>query len=203
MTYGSSLVANQTSDVVVRCECDEPHGTVTREVRPLSLSLDNLKRVWELSKRYDTLFGEEVAGDFSRFIQLFVQESPGGLEATGLFWVVDDFVGVFYMTHIIPEIDALVHYSFFDGRHRGRIELSRAMLKFAFEKYRFVRLSAHVPLYATKHAFTFAESVGFKKEGRVRKIAYYRGEYFDRNIYGILRREALRDGNERKADNDS
>lgn len=179
---------------VVEAPCKEHNDEepITRFVYPMPLSIDNLKEVWERSKEHTTLFSQEVRADFNKFISLFVKEGRNGIEATGLFWVVDDFVGVFYMTEIMDH-DALVHYSFFDGRFKGRAELARRMLKFAFEKFNFVRLTAVVPVYAPP-ALTFARLVGFSEEGRKRKAILYKDSWHDLILFGVLREEVLNGG---------
>jgi RimJ/RimL family protein N-acetyltransferase len=116
---------------------------------------------------------------------------PNNIIPTGLFWVIDNFIGMLYLTDIKPGLDAKVHYCFFDRRHIGREKLIREMLKFVFKEFQFERVTAEIPLYATRKTFMFAEQVGFKKEGRLRKAARYDGEVFDKNIYGITKGEVL------------
>lgn len=179
---------------VLSIVCEEPEGSVERVVRPLPLSIDNLKMFWEKSKEHGTLFSEEVADNFGKFLEQTLRIGPDGIEPTGLFWVVDDFVGVFFLTHIIPGMDALTHYTFFDGRSNGRVPLAQEMIRFAFNKYGFRRLSVEIPLYVKPHTFHFTEMVGFKKEGRKRSAALYKGTWFDVNCYGVLREEVLDNG---------
>lgn len=176
---------------VVSVMCHEPDGDITREVRPMNLSMNNLRRMWELGRQFGTLFNEEIRGDFKKFVEVFLRQHGETIEANGLFWVIDDFVGMFYMTNIIPMVDADVHYTFFDKRHKGRKELVREMLKFAFGKYHFRRLSAQVPYYAIHGVMPFLESIGFKSEGRKSKAVWYRDEWWDMNLYGILSEEVL------------
>jgi RimJ/RimL family protein N-acetyltransferase len=174
---------------VVSSLCEEPEGSIERHVYPMALSIDNLKEVWERSKEHATLFSQEVRQDFAKFISLFVKEGKSGLEATGLFWVIDDFVGVFFLTEIM-ENDALVHYSFFDGRFKGRTELVKEMLRYVFNKYGFVRLTGIVPVRAVP-VWAFGKKVGFSEEGRKRKAVMYKGEWNDVLILGILREEVF------------
>jgi RimJ/RimL family protein N-acetyltransferase len=178
-------------DIVATMECNEPEGVVTRNVWFMPLSMDNLKTLWEKSKQFDVLFTEEVRQSEQKFLELFLYEGPNGPETRGLFFVVDDFVGVFYMDHIVPGIDAHVHYSFFDRRQKGRVKLVKKMLRFAFESYGFRRLSVEIPLYATYNTRKFVEEIGFKVEGRKRKGTQYKGEWFDVLQYGILREEIV------------
>lgn len=187
------------------CVCEEPEGLVERFVYPLQLTPENLRTFWEKAKKFPQLFHHsEAVSNFDSFCNLLFDAGPNGLESRGLFWVVDDFVGVYYMTHIVPGVDAKVHYTFFDRRHRGRIELTREMIKYVFRKYNFRRLSVEIPLYMAQHrndtlrinAFTFVQQLGFKREGRKRQAIWYNNSWFDLGLYGILKEEALNNGNE-------
>lgn len=177
--------------VVLHATCDEPEGRMVRSVYPLDLSIENLRTFWEKAKQFDHLFTKEIREDFTKFINMLIKQGPDGITSTGLFWVIDDFVGVFYLTDIQPEVDALVHYTFFDGRHRGRELLVKEMLKYIFTRYKFQRLTAEAPLYATPQLFKFAEKIGFVKEGRRRSSVPFDGDWFDMNLYGILREEVF------------
>jgi RimJ/RimL family protein N-acetyltransferase len=185
----SIQVEPQLSDEVLSCVCVEPEGMVTRTVRFMPLSIDNMRSLWEKSRGHDVLFSQEIRGDFRKFLELFIHEGPNGVETRGLFYVVDDFVGVFYMTRIIPGVDADVHYSFFDGRFKGRVRLVKEMIRYAFNHYGFRRLSAEIPLYVDYHTHSFVKHLGFRNEGRKRKAVLYKGEWFDSGLYGILREQ--------------
>lgn len=179
-----------SEEPIVSVTCTEPEGEIVRNVRFMDLSPENLQLFWEKSRKFNTLFSSQIT-NFQQFINLFVNQGVNGITSNGLFWVVDDFVGVFYLTEIMPKVDALVHYSFFDGRHRGRQDLTRAMLKYVFEEFGFRRLTAEIPYYVSKHTFIYVERVGFKKEGRKRKSAFFNNSWFDTNCYGILREDIL------------
>jgi len=180
------------SSPVVVSLCNEPEGDVMRSIYPLQLTPENLHKIWTRARVFKSLFDSHINGDFRRFCEVFInQDSAGGLEANGLFWVVDDFVGLFYMNHIVPLRDAEVHYTFFDRRHKGRIQLARDMLHFVFSKYEFRRLSVSIPLCSSRHTFNFVESLGFRREGRRRKARWYNDDWFDVNLYGILKEEVL------------
>lgn len=179
--------------IVLSVECWERDEAVTRNVRFMPLRPEYLKRFWEESKKFRALFTEEINNDFKRFLDLFIDGGPDGMTPTpkGLFWVVDDFVGMFYMTNIVPGIDAHVHYTFFDRKQAGRDRLVKAMLRYCFQRYDFHRFTVELPFFAYRGTFPFVESVGFKKEGRKRKAANFNGEWFDVNIYGILKEDIL------------
>jgi len=187
------LPENLQAEPVISVMCDEPGGSVVRHVRRMNLTPENMRTFWERARKFKTIFNSEIRDDFQKFVRVLVtQNTDGSLTANGLFWVIDDFVGVFYLTNILIENDAQAHYTFFDGRHKGRIDLVKTMLRYVFETYGFRRLSVEIPKYNTDKTRNFVEkSLGFKCEGKRRKVAYFDGEWFDSNIYGILREEVL------------
>ncbi|KKM24878.1 hypothetical protein LCGC14_1600690 [marine sediment metagenome] len=190
-------------DIDVSVECDEPKiGLITRHVRPMPLTPVNLRKFWEKARKFKMLLGHDVRGDYGKFLSVIIKGTKDHFEPTGLFWVIDDWVGVFYMTNIQIDqnqlADASVHYSFFDRRHKGRIDLVRQTLVFAFKKYEFRRLSTEVPLNTTPELRHFLDEVGFVREGKKRKASFHSGEWYDELLFGILREEALKWEHQRK-----
>lgn len=188
-----------TEDVVFEVECDEPEGKIIRRVRPLIFTTDNILKFWEKAKAFPSLYGRQILDDPQSFINIFMRTGPDGqFTLNGLLWVIDDFAGVFYLSDIEYDretpVDALVHYTFFDRRHKGRIPLCRAMLKYVFETFKFRRLSINIPNYSKEQARHFAVDVGFHYEGKKLKAAFYKDDWFDVNLYGILREGVLKNG---------
>lgn len=173
---------------VYQCDCHEPGGVVRRSVYPLVLTLDNLKRFWSEASQFRSLFGDAVGNDFKKFCEILMSQDGENVYSNGLFWLIDDWVGVFYMTHI-QDHDAQIHYTFFDRRHHGRQVLTRKMIQFVFKKYGFRRMTAEIPYWANG-TFEFVEQVGLKFEGRKRKAAVMNDEWFDVRCFGVLREEA-------------
>lgn len=182
------------SNPVVSAYCEEPEGGITRHVYPMPFTPPNLRRLWDETRKFKYIFTSDIRQDFNKFCELIVEEENGKLMPRGLYWVVDDFVGVFCMTRIDPGVDADVHFSFFDRRQKGRKELVHAMLKYVFEKYQFRRLTAEIPYFASWSTRVFTESIGFKKEGRKRKAVWFNDDWFDIGVYGILREEVVENG---------
>lgn len=176
---------------ILTAVCHENRGTVERCVYALDLTPENLRLFWEKAKQFNYLFDQEVRGDFKKFCALLLSNGEGGVQPNGLFWVVDDFVGIFYMTRIRPGLDAEVHYTFFDRIQNGRVTLTREMLKYGFQKYAFRRLSVEIPLFASEHTFHFVGALGFRPEGKRRKGIWHNDAWFDVKLYGILREELL------------
>lgn len=180
-------------ETVLVTTCNEVHGPVERTVHKFLFTPANLTAFWDKAKRFRTLFGEEVKDDYRKFLSTLFRQDNGTIQLNGLFYMVDDMVGTFYATGIKPGLDATVHYSFFDGRHHGRVQMTKQMLVYFFKTYDFQRLTVMLPKYATEKTHNFVEkSLGFKEEGRIRNATLFDGEYFDVTIFGILKDEALR-----------
>lgn len=176
---------------IVSVNCPERRGGIIREVRKMYFTPENLNKFWAQSRKYPTLFNEEFGGDFKKFAEIFLTQVGNSVTLNGLFWVIDDFVGVYYLTHIVPELDAQVHYSFFDGRQNGREELTKEMLSYVFNRYNFHRLTARIPCFAHDTTFRFVERVGFKYEGTTREGAFYKNQRFNVKQFGLLKEEHL------------
>jgi RimJ/RimL family protein N-acetyltransferase len=164
------------------------------EVRKMPLNAENLQEFWQRAKKYPVIFGKEILNNSDEFIKMFIYNENGEYRTNGLFFVVNDFIGIFYLSDIIPAEDAHAHYTFFDKQHNGREELVTDMLKYVFSTYQFQRLTVHIPNYATPQARHFVQKLGFAYEGKRRKAAYYKGEWYDVNCYGILKEEVLKNG---------
>jgi RimJ/RimL family protein N-acetyltransferase len=176
----------------VKIKCIEPEGEVQHSVWPFKFTKKDTLRLYEEASKFPVLFGRPLKNleDFTSFF--LCQNLSDDVEPQGLIWIVDEFRGMFYLNNI-RDIEADVHYSFFDRRHKGRAPLVRKMLTEVFDKYGFVRLNAYIPAYAGMGVRKFVESCGFRLEGRKRKNSWWKGEWFDTYLYGILR-EDLKDG---------
>src|SRR3990172_6735102 len=129
------------AEPILSIVCKDDDVEVERKVYELPLTEENLKIFWEKVKEHKAIFNTEIRGDFKKFVKIFLREERDGTASSnGLFWVVDDFVGVMYITNIYPMVDALAHVSFFDKRTNERVVLAKAMLRYVFDTYQFHRL---------------------------------------------------------------
>lgn len=168
-------------------KCVEPEGTFLREVRLANLSLENLQRWWDNLKQFPTLFGGHIFS-VDDFILTFVTiEDDGEIKAKGIVWEVDD-VGIFYLTDIQPGFQASGHFSFWDRRLRGREDLCREALKYAFKEFKFHRITTYVPLHVIR-IIPAVKKIGFVKEGRLRSASWYKGDWYDVFVFSILEGE--------------
>ncbi len=167
--------------------CKEPEGDIERFVYPMVLTPENLKKFWEKAKQFKALFWGNINDDFERFLNVLVSKDGERIIANGLFWMVDDMLGVYYLTHLQAH-DAQIHYAFFDRRQRGREALTRKMIKYGFEEFGFHRVSAEIPACFTS-TISFVEQIGMKQEGRKRDAALLDDKWYDVKCYGILKEE--------------
>ena len=175
---------------IVTAVCKEPEGIVVRSVYSMQLTRENLQRFWEKARKFTTVFSQETRGDFKQFCELFISQDENGIRPHGLFWVIDDFTGIYYMTRI-SQVDALVHYTFFDRRHFGREELTKEMLRYVFRRFGFWRLDVEIPDYITSNTHGFVAALGFKKIGKKRKAVEFKGARRDVITYDLLREDIL------------
>lgn len=206
------IIRNDTSNAIIKHTYLEKGKEVTRYVYPLTFTTENLNKLWIAAKPFRTIFGHEHDDDFIKFVSFFLDLSdPSVARAKGLFWIVDDFLGLFYISDITPNVDASVHFTFFDGAFQRRKPLIVAALRYGFQHYNLHRFSTEVPHYVKVplirdndgkvildsngkpkqkfNAFKAVESLGFKYEGKRREVRPFDNKFFDVNIYGLLRSE--------------
>jgi RimJ/RimL family protein N-acetyltransferase len=173
---------------IVTAVCKEKKGDVIRSVRPMPYTIENFSEFWDKARQFKNIFSKEITDNFGAFIENFIHFDPRTNMVTSdcLLWVIDDFVGVYYLTNMYKNEDALVHYTFFDRTHHGRYDLTIKMLNYVFQTYGYHRLSVEIPLYASDYSFKFIESLGFKPEGRKRKSIQHNGDWFDVKLFGIF-----------------
>lgn len=172
-------------DVLFECICNEPEGDIIRKVTPFPFTPENLAKLWLKAKEFPTLMGKEIP-TFDHMLSIFVATNDQGQHnSKGLCVQIDDLIGLFWLTDIEWPNQCSIHYTFFDRRHRGRLDLCKMAVKYIFNKYQFHRVYTQVPLYA-KSILKFVEDIGFKKDGRMRSNVFFRHSWYDSNMYSIL-----------------
>lgn len=173
-------------------ECKEPNKTVVRSVRLFEFNPENGLRFWEEAKKFPKIFNTIPTETAPEFLDAFFKWDEVRMTATAesLLWVVDDFVGVFSLTNIYHPDDALMHFTFFDKRIKGRDELVREMIRYVFITYGFHRLSAEIPAYSSPGVLRFiTEKVGLSLEGRKKKAIPFHEDRADLLLYGITKED--------------
>ena len=197
----NDVLSDIDKQAIFSCICKEPEGDIERFVYPMFLTPENISKFWEKAKQFKVLFQDNINNDFWKFMSVLASQNGDRIISNGLFWMLDDMVGIYYLTHI-QEHDAQIHYTFFDRRHRGRTGITKKMIKYVFSEFNFRRLSAEIPACLTgvaafisnlgeMHSVDNSEKwIGMVQEGRKRSAALMDNEWYDVKCYGILKEEA-------------
>ncbi len=190
MSFPGQVRAENDDNIILQVICQEPEGPVLRTVRQMIFTAENLNKLWEKVKEFPTLYGIDVAENPEVLLEHLIKMHGNTPITDGLFFVVDDFVGLFTLNNIVPDEEADIHYSFFDRRHKGRVDLIRCMLVWAFETFKFHRLSTRIPVYVQPTVFKFVtQDLGFRYEGKKDSAVSYNGKRWPVNLYGILKED--------------
>lgn len=164
---------------------------VNRTVWLMPYTVENISKLWDKAKQHRILFHDDINGNFHAFLNTFltIDGSNGSITGKGLTYIVDDFVGAFLM-HNISRYDAVVSFSFFDAMLR--YDVTRAMIKYAFEEFDFNRMTTEIVPYANKRVFKFVETLGFQHEGVKRNAHIYKERKYDLVQYGIIKERVIR-----------
>jgi len=74
------------------------------------------------------------------------------------------FVGILVLTRVVPKLDALAHFVFFDRHLVGKRPLIQTMLTWCFEQLELRRISVEIPEHL-EPLIRFARKLGFRYEG--------------------------------------
>jgi RimJ/RimL family protein N-acetyltransferase len=110
-------------------------------------------------------------------------------------WVIEDTAGSVVgsiATHDCDRRNGTFAYGINVAReHRGQHYAGEAValvLRYFFEELRYQKVTVHV--YAFNEAsIRLHERLGFRQEGRLRRMVYTRGQHFDSIIYGLTAEE--------------
>ena len=178
---------------ILTITCREKDQDIERHVYPFVFTQENAIKFWEQAKRYPEIFGRTIFYDtIEEFLNLFFYlDQDGYWQTNNLFFVVDDFVGMLSLTNISHPNDALMHFTFYDGRLRGREELIRQTIKYVISQYEFNRLSAELPTYVSKSTLKFvSDNIGLTLEGKKRDAQLSpKGNLVDVLLYGVTKKD--------------
>jgi len=124
--------------------------------------------------------------------------SLAGSESSRILEVVDEEgspFGYLRADAIVPGLGAFVHIIFKPGVKINTNAAAKQGLEMLIKEANLHRVSALIP---EKNGFArrLAENLGFKEEGKIREIDKMEGEWEDFIIYGLLRREFLKEEKE-------
>jgi len=159
-------------------EDEVPKGT-----RLLRAEIPKLEEVWRRLSGIRGIFDDFTRGRSDLFLALFMRRDTWWLER-------EDGNGILYLTDITPGLSAQAHIVYWDKRLRGTEAFTLDCIRFSMMKFDLKKMNVFLPDFAGA-AHSFAERIGMKKEGMIRRWSVSDGRMYDRIIYGMTIEEAL------------
>ena len=85
-------------------------------------------------------------------------------------WRDSEFVGILLVSRIVPGLDALLHFVFFDGDLLGKRTFLKNFCAFLFEELHLERISLEVPEHVQTLVSFARRKLGFRYEGESRQM---------------------------------
>lgn len=145
--------------------------------------IDKVRKLWDILGSINGLFDDYTRGQYDQFVQLLGARNTVWLERT-------DGNGILYLTSVIQGLSAVAHFVYWDKKLRGREQFTLDVLRWVMQEINLVKVNSYIPDYAVT-VRKFAERVGLRQEGKIRKWSYIEGKLYDIFIYGITLEEAL------------
>jgi hypothetical protein len=155
-----------------------PKGT-----RYLELIPEKIHNIWLKLSQISGLFDDYMKNSPDMFFARVKMPNSIWLERT-------DGNGILYLTDVMIHLSASAHMVYWDRRLSGRENFTMDCLRWAMEHADLKKINLYLPGYA-RAARHFADKLGFKREGEVRRWSYSEGKLFDIVIYGMTREEAF------------
>lgn len=156
-----------------------PKGVKILEIE----SFEKVKFIWETLNNINGLFDDYHKDNFGIFINKLRSQDTVWLER-------EDGNGLLYLTNVIPNLSATGHVVYWDKRLRGREEFTMDCLRWLMGVIPLEKVNLFLPAYALA-ARAFADRIGFKREGIIRRWSKSDGKLFDIFVFGITKEEAF------------
>lgn len=153
-------------------------------IHDLELTKEKVAAIWELLKKYRTLFSDLTYDDPENFITAIT--NPGSL------WYevreADTLIGLIYLDHTYQVIDYNAHFVFFDRKIPDKVELCKGMVRWIFRNFPVHRITVTIPdiFFSIKRLM---KKIGFTYEGTKREATLIGGKWIGVCVYGITRAE--------------
>lgn len=144
------------------------------------VDVDYIKWVWDKVKGFDVLFYNEIGGRADLVVHTLTSVNSTWYEITR----DGEPVGISYITGLVPGYDAEVGFIFWDRIAKGRQPLLLHLMEQVMDRFHLPRVSTKVPPYQAG-TLRFVDSMGFKKEGEMRKAALYKGVRWPLILFGM------------------
>ena len=146
----------------------------------------------ESQRRYDYIDFPLSSMEFGKRIEKYLRGSAFGHDFMFVIENNDKKAAGFIVTFDCDQRMGSFKYGLFlleefKGKGYGS-EAVKIMLNYYFNELRYNKVNVYIYDY-NKPSIKFHEKLGFKKEGRLRQMAYSNGKYHDTIVYGMLKDE--------------
>jgi len=153
-------------------------------VREVELTPEKTDAIWQMLKKYKTLFSDLTRDDPQNFVKIITDKDTMWFEVIEY----DVIVGIIWFGEMWKITDCEAHMVFFDRQPSEKVGVCKEMVKWMFANFPLHRITVAPP--AIYHAtIRLLEKIGLKREGCKRQSVLIGGKWNDQLIYGILRNE--------------
>lgn len=179
---------------LLRMGLEEKEGRKEYSVRLLQrlgkvdpyLTPQKIQELWIEYSRHDTLFSDYTQGKVEPFLDVLFAPNAIVVE---IYSMEDEVpIGSMMMNRILKDFDALVHFTLWDSRARGKEPLFLEMMRMYMDEFNFRRLSVEVTAHSSG-VIRMIKRLGFQHEGTRREGSIHKGVWIDLEMFGILRNE--------------
>jgi RimJ/RimL family protein N-acetyltransferase len=150
------------------------------------LTPQKIQELWIECSQHDTLFSDYTRGKVEPFLDVLFANNAVQAEI----YSIDDEtpIGSAMMNRVLPNFDALAHFTIWNGRARGKEPLFLEMMRMWMSEFNLRRLSTEVTGHS-KGLIRMINRLGFRHEGTRREGSIHKGAWIDLEMYGILESE--------------
>lgn len=150
------------------------------------LTPQKVQELWIECSQHDTLFSDYTMGKVEPFLDVLFAVNAVQAEV----YSIDDEtpIGSVMMNRVLPNFDALAHFTIWNGKARGKEPLFLEMMRMWMGEFNLRRLSTEVTGHS-KGLIRMLERLGFHHEGTRREGSIHKGAWIDLEMYGILESE--------------
>lgn len=172
-------------DLTIVCEDRRGEAEFSARLRwdvgeNFGVDAEYIKYIWDKVKGFDVLFYNEIGGRLDPVFYTLTAPNSTWYEVKR----DGEPVGIAYITGVVPGFDAEVGFLFWDRMVSGRQPLLLHLLEQVMDRFYLPRVSTKVPPYQSG-TLRFVSSMGFQKEGEMRKAAVYKGQRWPLLLFGL------------------
>ena len=151
----------------------------------MRLSWPKVMLLWEHLSKHKSLFSDMTKGDVENFLRYLTSPDTLWLELRKN----NELTGIMTLDGLYRVVDLEAHFLTLDRDLAGKVTICRRAIAWTFDNFAANRLTVQVPAWYHT-TVRFAQSLGFRIEGKKRGAVLINGRWSDMFTLGLLRSEA-------------